>query len=182
VAGLCRARRRGTVHLRPRPAPRRRVPTHEYAVAVIVAEDGRMLLERRPDRGLLARMWCFPSAPVGTAAHAGRAAAEVAGTRGEASNTVFAGTVVHTFTHRREVYRVFRIEVGIAEGPDVPDRVWAARIDDYPMPAAHRRIARLAAALAVSFGPAHLATAMHSTSTAAPSARPSAPNALRTGR
>ncbi len=84
VRGWCRATAAGTVAERPARRPRRRVRRVEYAVVVVVgggmsAEGRRVptgarpaasggsaptvtLLRKRPDSGLLAGMWEFPSA------------------------------------------------------------------------------------------------------------------------
>ncbi len=64
VGVWCAALARGTVAERPAPRRRRPVPRVDYATLVAVDRAGRMLLAKRPDSGLLAGMWEFPSAPV----------------------------------------------------------------------------------------------------------------------
>lgn len=59
VAPWCAARAVGTQAQRPAPASKREVPSARFALAVL-ERDGRLLLERRPDDGLLAGLWAFP--------------------------------------------------------------------------------------------------------------------------
>ena len=56
----CGARAAGTVSLRPPVSRGRPPPVSEVSVAVVVDGEGRILVGRRPDEGLLAGMWEFP--------------------------------------------------------------------------------------------------------------------------
>lgn len=60
----CRGFKRGVVQHYPRRAGRRTVET-QYWVAGAVLKEGRLLLTRRADQGLLAGLWEFPGGPVG---------------------------------------------------------------------------------------------------------------------
>lgn len=146
VDGLCRARSRGTQHLRPRARRRARIPTHELAVAAIVAPAGEVLLVRRPERGLLAGLWCFPAVELnaghGIEDFALALARRMVGDalRGPAQPL---GTLTHGFTHRREVYRVFRVQTSARRR--VPNGKWLkeSELNEHTLPVAQRRIARL---------------------------------------
>lgn len=63
VAPHCLALARGTVADRPPPRPRRRTPHHDVGVGV-VWKDGRVLITRRPEDGLLGGLWEFPGGKV----------------------------------------------------------------------------------------------------------------------
>jgi A/G-specific adenine glycosylase len=63
LAKGCAARRAGRQDELPRPA-RRRAPRTEHAQAYILRDaTGRLLVARRPDRGLLGGLWEFPVLP-----------------------------------------------------------------------------------------------------------------------
>lgn len=77
VAWACAAHAAGTVDDRParkgKPAPREAV----YALAVLEAPDGSVLLERRPTGGLLGGMWAFPEREVADGEDTRTAATEI---------------------------------------------------------------------------------------------------------
>lgn len=159
IGELCRSRARGTQHLRPRIRRRAAVPTHDLAVAVVVAPGDELLLVQRPDRGLLAGLWCFPAAELlrdgdphathvawGEGDDAGRAALALArrligdALRGPANSL---GTLKHTFTHRREVYRVFRVSASARRKVTSGKWLTRAELNEHTLPTAQRKIARL---------------------------------------
>lgn len=129
VAACCAARAAGTVSRRPAPRPPRPIPRAHYATVVALDPAGRALLAKRPETGLLAGMWEFPSAPLApTAASPGdrpppssapsppprRAAAApdptptalqhlaTLGYHGQAATTL--SPVPHAFTHLHATY------------------------------------------------------------------------------
>ena len=119
VRGWCRARVAGTVAERPARRPRRRVPRVEYAVAVVVGRGGErgdpgsrptiVLLRKRPDSGLLAGMWDFPSAELVGDEKPGDVIAAAATRLLEdlgvpARPTTPLPPVRHTFTHLHATY------------------------------------------------------------------------------
>lgn len=57
----CAARARGTAAELPKKTPKKPKPTRTGTVWVACKPDGTMLLERRPDKGLLGGMLVFPS-------------------------------------------------------------------------------------------------------------------------
>lgn len=61
VAGACRAREAGTAETLPRKAARRKPPYADVVVAVCL-DGGRVLVTRRPEKGMLGGLMDFPSA------------------------------------------------------------------------------------------------------------------------
>jgi A/G-specific adenine glycosylase len=59
LAELCRARLLGVQDQRPVLRTRKKVP-HHTVTAAIIQKDGRVLIARRPPRGLLGGLWEFP--------------------------------------------------------------------------------------------------------------------------
>jgi A/G-specific adenine glycosylase len=154
VAQHCLARRRGTQDLHPAPRPAAPVPSFQMGTAAILDPARRALLVRRAERGLLAGMWSFPAAEVGARERPASAARRVAlpllpsASMGRARHIT---DIVHTFTHRREIYRVyrFRLREGTEELPPGSAWVGASEIHSYVLPVAQRRIA------SILFGSAH---------------------------
>lgn len=62
LAAWCAARAAGTQEKRPAPTKKKEVPSAVFAVVVAARDDGRVLVERRPEGGLLGGMWSFPEA------------------------------------------------------------------------------------------------------------------------
>lgn len=147
IARVCLAHARGTQAERPAPRARKAVPTIDLATAVVLDGRGRVLVVRRPDRGLLAGLWCFPAAPVeGVAAAAAEEVVARLGVR--VRNPQPLGTITHLFTHRRERYHVVRFRTSAppprAAAPSEARFVSARGLSDLPMPTAQRRIAEIA--------------------------------------
>ena len=140
VADDCGALAGGTIAERPTPAPRKRIPTAEYTVAVVVAE-ALTLLVKRPPTGLLAGMWEFPT--MDTLADIG-----FAGTPGPPLDPV-----KHTFTHLRATYRPVIVHLprplnhGNARrpqtAPHAQPHAWIHpdHLDEWALPVAQQKIA-----------------------------------------
>jgi A/G-specific adenine glycosylase len=149
LAEECAACRAGTQNHRPAPPERRDVPTATFATAVVVDAEGRALLVRRPEDGLLGGMWSFPEREVrvgeGAAAReASREAARQAGaTLTDARPALPLGEVRHRFTHLDARYRPL---VLAGEGADAENRRWLPleRRDEIAFPTAQEKIARAA--------------------------------------
>lgn len=167
----CRARTAGTVQERPVPRRAPRLRQVEFAVAVAVDEQGRTLLVRRPEVGLLAGMWEFPATELRDAGPASPAAsameavlARLAGPRLAIRGKV-AGRlrpVRHAFTHLRALYHPVVVTCsraaldraaegaggagvgGGSEPADAPRAAVAASLDDLTglaVPVAQQKIA-----------------------------------------
>ena len=171
VAAWCAAHAAGTVSLRPAPPRRRPVPQADYATAVVLDTAGRTLLVKRPDGGLLAGMWEFPStelpdarATPGDPATPGTPPTPTAlhhlatlGVHGHPTTTL--PPVRHAFTHLRATYHPIVILSGdTADPPHDPGdaapstnarthapTTWVhpTDLDDHALPVAQQRIGRL---------------------------------------
>ncbi len=145
----CAARRAGTQEERPARAKRRKVPTATFATAVVVDGDGRALLVRRPEGGLLGGMWSFPEREVaaGTtvdqAARVAARAAEAALTDAPTARPL--PEVRHRFTHLDARYRPVLLA---GEGSDDENRRWIPleRRGETALPTAQEKIAKAALA------------------------------------
>jgi A/G-specific adenine glycosylase len=56
----CRARNEGRIAELPSPRPARALPARRCAMALLQADDGRVLLERRPPVGVWSGLWSLP--------------------------------------------------------------------------------------------------------------------------
>ncbi len=150
IARWCLARARGTQRDRPRSRPAPAVPSIPFATVLLTDPKTRVLLQRRPDRGLLAGLWAFPATPLrddGRATAAARRHATVLadGVRPGRGRRLF--ELAHAFSHRREIYHVYRYPL-----PRTPPRprddafAWAlpSELDRFVLPVAQRRIAERA--------------------------------------
>ena len=97
--------------------------------ALAIVEDERLLVVRRPDEGLLAKMWCLPLVAIGRdddpAAIDRAAICEAIG--GDAEIVATPTGVTHVFTHRVWELHALRCTVrGAPRMPGVPDdaRAW----------------------------------------------------------
>lgn len=110
--GACAARRANMQEALPGPTRRPAVRPIRAACAALRDRAGRTLLARRPGEGLLAGMWELPGVDL-AGPRAARAAALAAGLQERvgvavgADALVFAGEVLHAFTHRRLALAVF---------------------------------------------------------------------------
>ena len=95
VAATCVAREDGRQHELPSPKPARQRRLRQVFMLAAVREDGDVLLERRPERGVWGGLWCLPEFESATAA------AEYArqALQDAATPPVPLATVEHAFTH-----------------------------------------------------------------------------------
>ncbi|NNF38798.1 MAG: A/G-specific adenine glycosylase [Gemmatimonadetes bacterium] len=172
VADFCRARMAGTAEVRPAPKARTKVKSEVRLVAVFIddsADERHLLMRRRPDEGLLAGMWEFPSRVA--AARVGRRATMEALDALARAHGVPVGKalaeralprplepVLHKFSHLHVEYRPWVVSTaGLdgsepAQGPDLaagstraerPTLVrWisATAVEELALPVAQQRI------------------------------------------
>lgn len=156
VGHACRARERGTVGERPAPRGSIEVPSYRVGTVVIERSDGRRLLARRPEEGLLGGTWEFPGRiveegeeTVDAARRAARAVLDVASLGDHATPRI--ARIDHAFSHRRHAYEAFRLRLEASAACE-PERggwtaaAWVARgeLDAYALPTAQRKIAAVA--------------------------------------
>jgi A/G-specific adenine glycosylase len=115
IAADCAARAEGNPETYPVKAARRVRPTRRGVVFWLTGPGGKVLLRRRPERGLLGGMMEFPSTPWDETAPTPRDARRAAPVR--ASWRALPGEVAHTFTH-------FHLKLA----------VWSAALDGVPPP------------------------------------------------
>lgn len=151
VSGACLALARDTVSDRPARKPRRARPRRRYGVAVVARPDGRVLLRRRPSRGLLGGMFEFPNEQGPSPEEAASAVLHALGLRTGADPTptpLELGSLDHVFTHFQATYDIYLFRVDapiiIEEGSGEVRWVDPGQIERLALPAAHQRMAALA--------------------------------------
>lgn len=145
LAPGCRARALGTQEQRPGRRPRRALPHRTIAVAV-VRRDGRLLIGRRPEDGLLGGLWEFPGGKVERGetprAAAARELAEEMCVAAEIGDEI--AVVEHAYSHFRITLHAFdgRWTSGEPCGRAATEWRWVtpAELDGYAFPAANRRV------------------------------------------
>ncbi|MXX57040.1 MAG: A/G-specific adenine glycosylase, partial [Gemmatimonadetes bacterium] len=172
VAAWCAALAVGTVAKRPGRRPRRGpVPRVDYSTLVAIDPADRILLARRPEEGLLAGMWEFPSGEVcepapDTVARSALQRLAIFGACGRRAEHL--ASVQHAFTHLRATYHpvVVRFDragsrtleretEGHAEPlAPAPEHAWirSGETAGYALPVAQQKIARLVEAWLLKAG------------------------------
>jgi A/G-specific adenine glycosylase len=137
----CRAYAAGTQLQRPRRTPSKTLPLVDMNTVVVTDTAGRMLIVRRGDEGLLARMWNFPA---------------IDASQGDATSLLTQlniprirslqplGTIEHVFSHRRERYHCSLVRVARAPVLDM-EHAWIGEdTAGYALPRAQQRIHAMA--------------------------------------
>lgn len=147
LGSVCRARAAGTQLDRPVTKKRGKTPLREFGVAVVRDPESRLLLRRRPERGLLGGLWEFPNVLIRTgepsAKAARRAAAEAGMDRLESSHRTASGALApvrHTFSHFRAVYHAEVFFTDAALAPEPCRWSMPTEMADLAMPVAQRKI------------------------------------------
>ena len=137
----CRAHKAGTQLQRPRRTPAKTLPLVDLNTVVVTDARERMLIVRRGDTGLLARMWNFPAIE----ASDGSAATLLARLGIPRTRTMQPlGVIEHVFSHRRERYHCTLVRVTRAPVPDI-EHAWIGEdTSDYALPRAQQRIHAMA--------------------------------------
>jgi len=121
VAEWCLSRQRGTQADRPVP-PKRNTVREQTFVVNVMEVAGRVLLERRPEAGLLGGMWAFPESPIDVATGPDALAAAVLGLARErglepVGEPRAIGSVAHRFSHLSATYLPWSVPVASADPP-----------------------------------------------------------------
>lgn len=120
LIGLCAAQKAGMAAELPRKLPKAAKPVRQGTVWVLQRPDGAVLVERRPERGLLGGMLGFP----------GDGWDGVGGAEPLAAAWRDAGEVRHTFTHFHLILRV-KAATGVGN-PERGGFLTDFRADDLP--------------------------------------------------
>lgn len=144
VSRFCQAHASGRQDDFPVRDKRRSVPRYHIAVGV-VEKDGRLLITRRPESGLLGGLWEFPGGKV----KAGETP-EDACVREIEEEVSLKVEVVDYLTHIEHAYSHFKIGVDVyscaytagdvkLDGPEDYRWILVDELDDYPFPGANHR-------------------------------------------
>lgn len=110
LARWCEARRRGLQDSIPRRPAKRILPHRDVVVAVIENREGKILIDRRPEHGLLGGLWEFPGGKRETGETLRGALAreirEEMGVRIEVLGKI--GTIRHVYSHFRMTLHAYR--------------------------------------------------------------------------
>lgn len=151
---VCKARQNGTQNERPVKMPKKHVPHHVH-VAGLMIRRGRVLLARRPSKGLLGGMWEFPNGrvaphggvngdPLDALADALRTGYNLRlRTLGKLQKTDPLGIVHHGYSHFTVSVHVYACVLDAM--PKTENLKWVSLMDlnEYPMGRIDRQIANL---------------------------------------
>lgn len=145
VRSLCLARAKGEEQQLPVRTPRRPLPHHEVAVA-IVWKGGRILIDRRKPEGLLGGLWEFPG---GRRRNSETLEACVVREVQEELNVTVRvrgplATVKHAYTHFRITLSAFECDYVSGRPKAVGCAAWKwvtpGELDNYAFPTANRKV------------------------------------------
>jgi A/G-specific adenine glycosylase len=149
VMKLCKARTDGTQNERPAKLPKKEVPHHIHAAGVII-QKGRVLLARRPSKGLLGGMWEFPNGRVDGNPLEGLAQALKTGydlrlrrSRRSLPKMEPLGIVHHGYSHFSVSTYAYTCDLESMPNEKDLKWVWIRDLNKYPMGKIDRQIAHL---------------------------------------
>lgn len=144
---LCQAKTLGVVDLRPVMVRKKKIP-HYVVTAAVISRGDKVLLSKRPSRGLLGGMWEFPGGKIEKDETLEeclvREIHEELGVDVQVGEPM--GVYQHAYTHFRITLHAFKCQ--LIRGEPIPreadDLAWVLRpdLDDYPMGKVDRQIAR----------------------------------------
>lgn len=138
---LCQARALGIQEQRPVMKPKAALP-HKFKIAAVIVMDGKVLLAKRPDSGLLAGLWEFPAVELGADSPEALSPALEAEYRLGVRPLARLAEVHHAYTHFRLTEWAYRCE--LLHLPENERLAWVetTRLGEYPMGKVDRAIAR----------------------------------------
>ena len=144
VFDYCLARREGVQEELPNKGKAKPPRPVDLQVAVLI-RDGKVLIHKRPEQGLLAGMWVFPMVECGAESEARQKELLAQGLQErfavEAEVLRELGEVQHTFSHLQWNMRVWLCDW--IEGEELPPSarfVSPEELEDYTFPVAHHKI------------------------------------------
>ncbi|MBI3737825.1 MAG: A/G-specific adenine glycosylase, partial [Chloroflexi bacterium] len=138
---ICRARQLGIQEQRPVLKPKKETP-HYVHVATVILRRGRVLLTKRPSKGLLGGMWEFPNARVDGDPAKELVKAIQAATRIKVKRKDALGLVKHSYSHFSVTVHAFRAELVSMSKNENLKWVRVGELEDFPMGRIDRQIAR----------------------------------------
>ena len=143
----CEGRRLGLQESIPRRPAKRPLPHRDVVVAVFADREGKLLIDRRPDHGLLGGLWEFPGgkreAGETLAGALAREIREELGVRIRVLGKI--GTVRHAYSHFRVSLHAYRCRTTAGRIRRNPTRRWAApeELGNLAFPRATRKLLEL---------------------------------------
>jgi A/G-specific adenine glycosylase len=137
----CRSYSSGVQDERPVMKPKKAVPHFIHAAAVILQGD-RVLLAKRPAKGLLGGMWAFPAGRIDALEDTAFESLLKREYKLTVRRMTALKSVHHAYTHFKVTVRPFLCELISANGQE--DLLWVDfnKLDEYPMGKVDRTIAR----------------------------------------
>ena len=150
LAGHCHSHKKNRMAGHPAPRRKRNFKNVTWPLAIVRC-DGKILLRRRSDSGLLAGLWEIPGgeqrARESVLETIGRNLEELGLSRHSACAL---DEIRHSITYRRIRAPIFLIEVGVKDSIELPDRAWRwiapAALHRYPVSSMTRKAAAALAA------------------------------------
>jgi len=137
---LCKARKLGIQEKRPVLKPKKSTP-HYVQVAAVIVQRGRVLLAKRPSKGLLGGMWEFPNVRVSGDPAKELAKAIQTATRLKVKRKEAMGIIRHAYTHFKVTVYAFRAELVSMSDDENLKWVKFDELEEYPMGKVDRQIA-----------------------------------------
>jgi len=141
VQDFCLSQKNGIQELRPVRKLKKDVPQYIHAAGVII-ESGRILLARRPSKGLLGGMWEFPNGRVDGYPAKELAKALGTGYRLKVRRRKALGIVRHAYTHFKVTVHAFYCDLLSVSNTDNFKWVSIKDLEKYPMGKVDRQIAQ----------------------------------------
>jgi A/G-specific adenine glycosylase len=148
VSTVCRAHAEGDEERYPITPDAKPVPHYDIAVALIFDDDGRLLIQRRPDEGQLAGLWEFPGGKYEEDADDSMEAAcrreirEELGVDIDIEEPFY--TLKHAYTHFKITLHAFRCRItdGAPTAREDQPMTWVTldELDDYAFPRANGKL------------------------------------------
>lgn len=146
LQGVCSARDAGTEEKYPITPDSQPVPHHDIAVGLVFDDDNRLLVQRRPDEGLLGGLWEFPGGKQedGESMEAAcqREVKEELGVEVSIEEPFY--TLSHAYSHFEITLHAFRCRIidGEPVGRENQPFQWVSidELDDIAFPRANRRL------------------------------------------
>jgi A/G-specific adenine glycosylase len=146
---MCRAFEAGKQAELPVKTGKTKVRTAKMAAGILLNDEGKILIHKRPSEGLLANMWEFPNNEyLGSVKSAGKAALldyieESIQASGEIEDKI--GYIEHVFSHLKWEIQIWQGKLAAQPAALPDDWKWvdAAEIEQYPFPVSHQKIIKL---------------------------------------